>query len=786
MLARCGKAGECADGAAIAGPFGIASRTLPRPKQLAPPRPALTRIMLAQSLALGAVASIVVLLPVAWLLRRFPARGTPLGARLVAGAAYASALLVTVLAPVDMVLLYPSEGAGRAEARRRLGSAWVSAYTATSFFVVVLPLVQARCRHAASRCPAIANTHASAQAYFSSFEWTAAGRLRAAANATALFYALAVALGAVGVLILLISGRLQSPMALLDIAAAAGNLYGMCGVLVLLSYGIVDIPRTLWRSASVSSRLDSSCRGIGHHALKAESTAAELCRVVAVARAVGTLLPRRSSTTQREMVSKLLAEVSDVAEIAHVAAPLALREAVNDDAAIMDDAEQYIDDAAELSNLRSRVHNAAAAFSRSLLAYTRSVYHGLRARDDNAAAVCARAPHGAPSAARTRNCCGVRLLRRHYASSWSPHEAPSAMTEARWWWHCMLLPMLRRGAAVLLAVLSLSVILAEASTFATPGTAGDLSAFSRMLHGPMTHRAAARAMFSAAVLSYLTAASFYTVFALGVFPTFHLAPHASDAPSLLAGAALLCRFAPPLVLNFFSLVHAEQQGANNDDDAFAHTVFYEQIGRKLDAVPLLGAHAAAGFPIALLLFVALLVCNAVDRVLRACRWSTGLGDAEPDDAAEERGRELLEREEANVRAGLDYGGALAAAAAGPPAEQPVMPPPRGPVMQALHRHSLRTGTPPRWLPRPLPPLPPPATELSLLARLRQSTAAARTRVVSVFSSNQGQHANSIDDGDAAPLLDSAEASTSSGSRPSTAALLDSVFARLGRGNQIVQ
>jgi hypothetical protein len=80
--------------------------------------------------------------------------------------------------------------------------------------------------------------------------------LRAAAHATALFYALAVALGAVGVLILLISGRLQSPMALLDIAAAAGNLYGMCGVLVLLSYGIVDIPRTLWRSASVSSRLD--------------------------------------------------------------------------------------------------------------------------------------------------------------------------------------------------------------------------------------------------------------------------------------------------------------------------------------------------------------------------------------------------------------------------------------------------------------------------------------------------------------------------------------------------
>ena len=596
---------------------------------------------------------------------------------------------------------------------------------------------------------------------------------------------LAVALGAAGVFILLVSGRLQSPKALLDIAAAAGNLYGMCGVLVLLSYGIIDIPRALWRSASISGRLDTSCRDVGRHASKAESTAAELCRVVAVARAAGTLLPRRSSALQRAMVDQLLAEVAHVADAAHAAAPLAMREAATD-ATIMDDAEQYIDDAAELANLRSRVHNAAAAFQRSSLAYARSVLAGLRARDDDAAVACAGAPP--VWAARTRKCCGglLRLRRRHYASSWSPHEAPGAISEARWWWRCMLLPMLRRAAAALLAALSFCVIFAEASTFATPGTAGDLSAFSRILHGPMAHRAAARAMLSAAVLGYLTAATFYTVFALGVFHTFHLAPHASDAASLLAGAALLCRFAPPLVLNFFSIVHAEQRVRNDEGQPsrFAHTVFYEEIGRKLDAVPLLGAHAAAGFPIALLalllLLVVALLANAFDRVLRACRWSTGLDDAEADAAAAQRGRELLEREQANVRAGLDHGTALAAAATGPPAEQAVMPPPSGPLMLALHRHSLRTGAPPRWTPHPLPPLPPPATELSLLARLRQSAAATRARVASAFRADEGegQHTDNYDD-DAAPLLDSAGA-------PSTAALLDSVFARLERRNQNAQ
>ena len=590
------------------------------------------------------------------------------------------------------------------------------------------------------------------------------------------------------------SGRLTSVASLLPIAAAAGNLYGMLGVLVLLSYGLVDIPRSWWRSATVSRRLAAACLDTGRAAAEAEVAAAQLCRSVAIARATGALLPRRSSAQQRAMVAQLLSEVADVADAAHDAAPLAARVAAAD-GAIMDEAGQYIDDAAELASLRGRVHAAAAAFQRACSSSRLAFARGLRALEDDAALACDGAPPAwAPSAFRApRTCCGVlRVRRRYFTSASASLAAPSVASEARWIWRIIMLPVLRRMLAAALAVLSLLIVVAEASTLAAPGSAGDLSAFSRLLRGPLEHHAALRALLSASVLGYVTAATFFTVFALHVFDIIRLAPHASDAPSLLAGAALLCRFAPPLVVNFFSFIRAENSCDRRATPplCFAHTVFYDQIGRKLDAVPLFGAHAAAVFPFALLLFVALLAGNAFDRVLRLFRWKAA-DDGDADAAASQRGRELLEREEANVRAGLGIGLALlasspggepAATATGPPAEQTAEPP-SGPVMEALHRHSLRTGAPLRWTPRPLPPPLPPVTGNPLLSRLRQSAASARERLASAFRADEqgqqlAQRGGAEDD---TPLLD-ASGGPSAG-RSQTGAMLDAVFERIERGRK---
>ena len=111
-------------------------------------RLALALAMPMQQLALGAAASLFVVLPVGYLLRRFPAPGTPLGAQLVAAAAYASALLVTALVPLDVYLLLPAPSRdgekAASQARDALAVAWNLAYWTAVGATVVLPLVQVR------------------------------------------------------------------------------------------------------------------------------------------------------------------------------------------------------------------------------------------------------------------------------------------------------------------------------------------------------------------------------------------------------------------------------------------------------------------------------------------------------------------------------------------------------------------------------------------------------------------------------------------------------------------
>jgi hypothetical protein len=153
-----------------------------------------------------------------------------------------------------------------------------------------------------------------------------------------------------------------------------------------------------------------------------------------------------------------------------------------------------------------------------------------------------------------------------------------------------------------------------------------------------------------------------------------------------------------------------------------------------------------------------------------------------------------------VRAGISVGMALlsplqggapesviAAAATAPPvqAKPDSAPPPldsmrSGAVMEALERHSARTGgAPSRWVPRPLPP-PQQSPERPLLSRLRLGASAARARMTAAFRRDDGS--DDSDDAarsDAAPLLTAAD--TTAGAAASAGATLDAVFERMERG-----
>jgi hypothetical protein len=106
------------------------------------------------------------------------------------------------------------------------------------------------------------------------------------------------------------------------------------------------------------------------------------------------------------------------------------------------------------------------------------------------------------------------------------------------------------------------------------------------------------------------------------------------------------------------------------------------------------------------------------------------------------------------------------------------------VMEALQRHSSRSGgAPVQWVPRALPP-PLPPTEQPLLARLRQGAAAARERVASALRAATGDAESSASqqrDADAAPLLPTGIRSDAPVRSLSAGDMLDRAFDAIERG-----
>ena len=115
-------------------------------------------------LALYAVILPSVACAVAYLLRRFPVPGTSPYALAAVGVAFAAALSVTLLVPLDIYWLYAPGGSGpggvvqhpssaASSARSTLAVAWLLSYWSTVAATVLLPLLQVRRGAARARAP---------------------------------------------------------------------------------------------------------------------------------------------------------------------------------------------------------------------------------------------------------------------------------------------------------------------------------------------------------------------------------------------------------------------------------------------------------------------------------------------------------------------------------------------------------------------------------------------------------------------------------------------------------
>ncbi|CAL5224711.1 g7442 [Coccomyxa viridis] len=459
------------------------------------------------------------------------------------------------------------------------------------------------------------------QEYADSGAFTVWARIGAALKNNLIFYAVLTVVGAVGLVLLLATGEL-APTNVLGFCVAASNAFGLIAgkslrCIFLMGYGLVAIPRQLWRIADIKGAEKASFHKAGLQADRAIAAKKEMERVAALVNSVSGTFGRRDFL--RRNMDKIEAMIADSGESAASAAPA-------------EAAEEYFD-LEDLGRLRRNVRRAIENVQRE-----RELYHEIVLQYLEISDVLANRMHrGQP-----------------FHSSTRQQPLPVFLQHAEWWWRCVLRGWVYRLLAILTALMSAAIVLAEATI--SPYLP-NMSIVSRALHQTSGNELATE-LLTFVSLAYPCLCAWYAIYKLGRFSFYLLVPRHTSPFSLLANAMLMCRFAPPLAFNFMAGIALPPGKSYSPGRDVTETVFYEEFGVLMMHQPLIGWDFTTYLPAALVPYILLLLCNAFNRVASLFTRSDSMefeDDFETQSGAAARGMQLLQMELENFNAGRPLG-----------------------------------------------------------------------------------------------------------------------------------
>eukprot|EP00899_Mesostigma_viride_P004743 jgi/Mesvir1/1426/Mv14422-RA.3 len=438
-------------------------------------------------------------------------------------------------------------------------------------------------------------------------------------HANLLFYVAVGGVGIFGIVLLLLAGKLPW-QSLGGLSIAMSNTFGLLAVTVLLAYGLVEVPRYVWHKANTPRRFRYVTYLAGRVNEKLEDAHAELSTVIMVVKSTSNQMPRRSH----------LRPLMDlIEELAYKDTSFKPSTSVK----LNDDDLDYDSDEKSLASLRRRLMKAINHYSRVQTQF-RSVLTEALALEDVLA--CAHKPD------------------RRFRSSFATGANRSVFREqVEWWWKCFFYRPVLGLVALLLGLLSISIVVAEAaiSTHGKP----DLSVFSYLMRNWISpDNETGMKLLVGVPLAYVCVCSYYSLFRLGAFSFYYLVPGHTDSLSLLINAALMCRFAAPVCYNFLMTIHADVKSGS-------HTVFSQCMG-AMDDIPFLGQKFNTFFPIALVVYCFCILMHVFNRIFN------GIGsifsatkryrfdeDSDDDDQYSEMGRAIIRRERESLSQGRALG-----------------------------------------------------------------------------------------------------------------------------------
>ncbi|XP_017969356.1 PREDICTED: LMBR1 domain-containing protein 2 homolog A isoform X2 [Theobroma cacao] len=362
----------------------------------------------------------------------------------------------------------------------------------------------------------------------------------------------------------------------LGLAMALSNTFGLVTGAFLLGFGLSEIPKSLWKNADWTIRQKVLSHKVAKMAVKLDEAHQEFSNAIVVAQATSNQMSKRDPLRPyMDVIDNMLAQMFREDPSFK---PQGGRLGEND----MD----YDSDEKSMATLRRHLRLAQEEYYRYKSEYMTYVSEALQLEDTI-------------KNYERRSSTGWK-----YVSSFRPGRSGKTGTfldSTEFIWRCILRKQLKKVLAIILGIMSVAILLAEA-TLLPRGV--DLSLFSILINSVKKQEVLVQ-VFAFVPLMYMCICTYYSLFKIGMLMFYSLTPRQTSSVSLLMICSMVARYAPPISYNFLNLISLGGR----------KTIFEKRMGNIDDAVPFFGEGFNNIYPLIMVLYTLLVASNFFDRVV---------------------------------------------------------------------------------------------------------------------------------------------------------------------------
>ncbi|XP_057751064.1 uncharacterized protein LOC130969395 isoform X1 [Arachis stenosperma] len=405
-------------------------------------------------------------------------------------------------------------------------------------------------------------------------DFTVSQRLKTSVHVNLVFYLIVGTIGLVG-LILLIMMHKKWHGGLLGFAMACSNTFGLVTGAFLLGFGLSEIPKSVWRHADWTIRQKVLSHKIAKMAVELDNAHQELSNAIVVAQATSNQISKRDPLRPyMDVIDNMLAQLFREDPSFK---PQGGQLGEND----MD----YDTDEKSMATLRRHLRGATEEYYRYKSEYMTYVLEALELEDT------------------IKNYERCNSTGWKYVSSFKSSRTGklgSLVDTLEFLWRCILRKQVERGLAVVFGIMSVAILLAEATLLPSV----DLSLFSILIKSVGTQEMLVQ-VFAFVPLMYMCICTYYSLFKIGMLMVYSLTPRQTSSVNLLMICSMVARYAPPISYNFLNLIRL---GSDKT------TVFEQRMGNIDKAVPFFGDKFNRIFPLIMVIYTLLVASNFFDRI----------------------------------------------------------------------------------------------------------------------------------------------------------------------------